>query len=131
MYKLQKANKALLRFKYVVKGETKPISKELSKGAIQGASDLGIIWQKGAHGETLDAFGNLLKNYADDSGTIYSKIRELGGRGAAVKDMERVYENGGDLKKALNVVEKSEDGKSVIRWLENGELSSAKIARRV
>lgn len=34
--------------------------------------------------------------------------------------MERVYENGGDLKKTINAIEKSEDGKSVIRWLEEG-----------
>ncbi|SNQ59744.1 hypothetical protein [Candidatus Methanoperedens nitratireducens] len=98
LYKLQKANKALLRFKYTVKGKTEPISKELSKGAIQGASDLGIIWQKGAHGEILDAYSNLLKNYADDSGTIYYKIRELASKKVLVKDMERVYENGGELK---------------------------------
>lgn len=39
--------------------------------------------------------------------------------------MERVYENGGDLKKTINVVEKTEDGGSVVRWLEDGKLGSA------
>lgn len=39
--------------------------------------------------------------------------------------MERVYENGGDLKKTMNAIERTEDGGSAIIWLENGKLGSA------
>ncbi|NJD75615.1 MAG: hypothetical protein FIB08_00775 [Candidatus Methanoperedens sp.] len=92
----------------------------ISGNSIKESSDLGIIWQEGTNYERLNAYGNLLKNYADGSGAIYYKIRELEGKGAAVKNMERVYENGGELKKTLNVIERTEDSGSVIRWLEDG-----------
>ncbi len=71
-------------------------------------------------GQTLNGFGNLLSHYADDAAKVAFKIRQLAGKGVDVKDMERVYENGGDLKKTVNAIDKTEDGKSAVRWLEEG-----------
>ncbi len=109
------AKKAKITFEVVTKGVKSTITRTFNKTQLKELKNLGILFERGAKKETIDALPNLLKHYGDDGVEAINRLKNT--KNVPVKNMETVLEKGGDLKKTINV---AEDSGKQIKWLEEG-----------
>ena len=115
--KLTKLGKKVeITFEILIKEGGQTIKKlthvTLGNAQLKKAGQLGIIYEE--NGKTLKAFPHLLQKYGDDAVGIETAMTKLGSKGVSVNNMERIANNGGDIKKTLNAVD---DEAKNIKWV--------------